>query len=78
MHLKQTKNSHSAGIIEKFGAQHEEMGEGNLTSRDLSERISKEAGTKEDGETGAKEEPDLVNARGFALLSAVTCTHFTR
>lgn len=54
------------------------MGEGNQTSRDLSGRISKEAGTKEDGETGAKEEPDLVNARSFALLSAVTCTHFTR
>lgn len=77
MHLKQTNNSHSAGTIEKSGAQHEEMGGGNLTSRDLSGRISKEAGTKEDRETGAKEKPDLVNARGFAFLSAVTYTHFT-
>lgn len=45
------------------------MGGGNLTSRDPSGRISKEAGTKEDRETGTKEKPDLVNTRGFLCLS---------
>lgn len=49
-----TNNSHSAGTIEKFGTQHEEMGGGNLTSRDLSGRISKEEGTKKMGRQGLR------------------------